>query len=45
MQAAVIQNHENAKVYNIGQGKVQQRRNKKLKFGSGQAYNRSKYLN
>jgi hypothetical protein len=35
-QAEVIQNHENAKVHNIGQGELQHRKYKKLKLGSGQ---------
>jgi hypothetical protein len=40
-QADVIQNHENANVRNIGQGKARQRKYKRLKLGSGQAYDRS----
>jgi hypothetical protein len=37
----VIQNHENAKVRNIGQGEAQYRKHKKLKLGGGQTYDRS----
>jgi hypothetical protein len=40
-QAEVIQNHENANVRNIGQGKAQHRKDERLKLGSGQAYDRS----
>jgi hypothetical protein len=40
-QAEVIQNHENANVHNMGQGKAQHRKYKRLKLGGGQAYNRS----
>jgi methionine synthase II (cobalamin-independent) len=40
-QAEVIQNHENANVRNIGQCEAQYRKHKRLKFGSGQAYDRS----
>jgi hypothetical protein len=36
-QAEVIQNHENANVCNIGQGKPRHRKYKSLKFGGGQA--------
>jgi hypothetical protein len=40
-QAKVIQNHENAKVRNIGQGEAQHRKHKRPKLGGGQAYDRS----
>jgi hypothetical protein len=40
-QAPVIQNHENTHVRNVGQGKVRHRKYKRLKLGSGQAYDRS----
>jgi hypothetical protein len=40
-QAEVIQNHENANVRNVGQGKTQHRKYKGLKLGGGQAYNLS----
>jgi hypothetical protein len=40
-QAEVIQNHENANVHNIGQGKLQHRKYKRLKLGGGRAYNRT----
>jgi hypothetical protein len=40
-QAEIIQNLENVNVRNIGQGEAQHRKHKKLKFGGGQAYNRS----
>jgi hypothetical protein len=40
-QAEVITNHENASVYNIGQGDAQDRNNKRLKLGCGEAYDRS----
>jgi hypothetical protein len=33
--------HENANVYNIGQGEAQHRKHKRLKLGGSQAYNRS----
>jgi hypothetical protein len=39
-QAEVIQNHENANVRNIGQGERRQRKYKRLRLGSGQAYDR-----
>jgi hypothetical protein len=39
-QAEVIQNHENANVWNIEQGKA----HKRLKLGGGQAYDRSSGL-
>jgi hypothetical protein len=38
---AVIQNHENGHVRSIGQGEARHRKYKKLKLGSGQAYDRS----
>jgi hypothetical protein len=40
-QAEVIQNHENANIRNIGQEEPRQRKYKRLKFGGGQAYDRS----
>jgi hypothetical protein len=40
-QAEVIKNHENAKVRNIVQGEARHRKYKRLKFGGGQAYERS----
>jgi hypothetical protein len=40
-QAKVIQNHENANVRHIGQGKARHRKHKRLKLGDGQAYDRS----
>jgi hypothetical protein len=40
-QVEVIQNHDNAKVRNIGQGEAQHRKHKTLTFGSGQVYDRS----
>jgi len=40
-QAEVIQNHGNENVRNIGQGKAQHRKYKRLKLGGGQAYDRS----
>jgi hypothetical protein len=40
-QAEVIQNHKNANVRNIGQGKARHRKYKRLKLGGGQAYDRS----
>jgi hypothetical protein len=40
-QAEVIQNHENEHVCGIGQGEPRHRKYKRLKFDSGQAYNRS----
>jgi hypothetical protein len=39
--AEVIQNHENENVRNIGQGEARHRKYKRLKFGDGQAYDRS----
>jgi hypothetical protein len=40
-QAEVIQNHENEHIRSIGQGEVRNRKYKRLKLDSGQAYNRS----
>jgi hypothetical protein len=40
-QAEVIQNHCNENVRNIGQGKANHRKYKRLKLGGGQAYDRS----
>jgi hypothetical protein len=40
-QAKVIQHHENIHVCNIGQDEAQHRKYKRLKLGSGQAYDRS----
>jgi hypothetical protein len=40
-QAEVIQNHENAIVRNIEKGEPRHREYKKLKLGSGQAFDRS----
>jgi hypothetical protein len=40
-QAEVIQNHHNAHVCNIRQGKAQYMKHKRLKLGSGQAYEHS----
>jgi hypothetical protein len=37
MQAAVIQNHEDVEVPNIGQGEAQHRKYKRLKLHGGQA--------
>jgi hypothetical protein len=39
-QATVIQNHENVKFRNIGQGGAQHRKRKNPKLGGGQAYDR-----
>jgi hypothetical protein len=41
-QAEVIQNRENENVRNIGQGEPRHRKYKRLKFGGGQAYDRSR---
>jgi len=41
-QATVTPNHENANVYNIGQGEAQHSRYKRLKLGSSQTYDRSR---
>jgi hypothetical protein len=38
MQAAVIKNHGNVNVPNMGQGEAQHRKYKKLKLGGGQTY-------
>jgi hypothetical protein len=40
-QAEAIQNHDNANVRNTGQGEARHRKYKRLKLGSGQAYDRS----
>jgi hypothetical protein len=40
-QAEVIQNDDNEKVRNIGQGEARRRKYKRLKLGDGQAYDRS----
>jgi len=40
-QATVIRNHENVNIRNIGHGKAQHRKYKRLKLGGGQAYGRS----
>jgi hypothetical protein len=40
-QAQGIQNHENAHIQNIGQGKARHRKYMRLKLGGGQAYDRS----
>jgi hypothetical protein len=40
-QAEVIQNLDNENVRNIGQGEARHRKYKRLKFGGGQAYDRS----
>jgi hypothetical protein len=40
-QAEVIQNHDNENDRNIGQGEARHRNYKRLKFGGGQAYDRS----
>jgi hypothetical protein len=40
-QAAVILNHNNENVRYIGEGKARHRKCKRLKLGSGQAYDRS----
>jgi hypothetical protein len=40
-QTEVIQNHKNANVSNIGQGKPRHRKYKRLNLGGGQAYDRS----
>jgi hypothetical protein len=37
----VIQNHENEHVRSIGQGEARRRKHGRLKFGGGQAYDRS----
>jgi hypothetical protein len=40
-QTAVIQNHDNENVRNIGLGEANHRKYKRLKQGGGQAYDRS----
>jgi hypothetical protein len=40
-QAEVTQNRENANVRNIGQGEPRHWKYKRLKFGGGEAYDRS----
>jgi hypothetical protein len=40
-QAEVIQNRDNENVRNIGLGKANHRKYKRLKLGGGQAYDRS----
>jgi hypothetical protein len=40
-QAEVILNHENPNVHAIGHGEERHRKNKRLKLGGGQVYNRS----
>jgi hypothetical protein len=40
-QAEVVQNHETENVRNIGKGEARDRKYKRLKFGGGQAYDRS----
>jgi len=40
-QAIVILNHENVSIRTIGQGEARHRKYKKLRFGGGQAYDRS----
>jgi hypothetical protein len=37
-QAELIQNYENANIRNIGQGKPQHKKYKRLKLGGGQEY-------
>jgi hypothetical protein len=39
-RAIVVQNHENALVFNSGQGEAQYRKYKRHKLGGGQAYDR-----
>jgi hypothetical protein len=39
--AEVIQNHDNENIRNIGQCEARHGKYKKLKFGGGQAYDRS----
>jgi hypothetical protein len=41
-QADVIQNHETEHVRGVGQGEAIHRKYKRLKFGGGQTYNRSR---
>jgi hypothetical protein len=40
-QAEVVQSYENAHVREIGEGEARHKKQKKLKLGGGQAYNRS----
>jgi hypothetical protein len=40
-EAEVTQKHDNKNIRNIGQGKAQHRKYKRLTLGGGQAYNRS----
>jgi hypothetical protein len=40
-QAEIIQNHENENVRNIGKGKAQHKKYKKLKLGGDQTHDRS----
>jgi hypothetical protein len=40
-QAEVILNHNNENVHNTGQGGARHRKYKRLKLGTGDAYNRS----
>jgi hypothetical protein len=40
-QAEILQNHNNDKVRNIGQGETRHRKYKQLKLGGGQVYDRS----
>jgi hypothetical protein len=40
-QAEVVQNYENANVRDIGKGKAQHRKYKRLTLGGGQAYDHS----
>jgi hypothetical protein len=40
-QAEVIQNHKYANIRNTGQGEVRSRNYNRLKFGGGQAFDRS----
>jgi hypothetical protein len=42
-QADIIQNHENCHVRSIGQGEAKHRKYKRLKLGSGQAYDLSSW--
>jgi hypothetical protein len=38
---AIIQSHENVNVRNIDQSEAQHRKYRRMKFGGGQAYDRS----
>jgi hypothetical protein len=40
-QAEIVQSYENAHVPEIGEGEARHRKQKRLKLGGGQAYNRS----